>query len=150
HTQFRKGRSGNPGGRPRREPIERLKALTLQEAYRGVVIKREDGVAEPALAIQAILRSQIELAMNGNVRAQRDILNAVRTFERADAEAAAVNAYVEELVRQAADVEEALQAARDDAPTAEKKMSYVEAARRVIALLGLGKPKSDTTKSETT
>ncbi len=73
HTQFRKGQSGNPGGRPRREPVERLKALTLQEAYRGVVIKREDGVGMPAFAIQAILRSQIEFAINGNVRAQRDI-----------------------------------------------------------------------------
>jgi hypothetical protein len=59
-TQFRKGQSGNPGGRPRRESVERLKALTLQEAYRGVVTKEND-VAIPVPAVQAILRSQIEL-----------------------------------------------------------------------------------------
>jgi hypothetical protein len=153
HTQFRKGQSGNPGGRPRREPVERLKALTLEEAYRGVVIKREDGVGMPAFAIQAILRSQIELAINGNVRAQRDILNAVRAYERADAEAAALDAYVEELVRQAADLEEALKAGEETkrAAPVEKKMSYVDAARRITFLLGLNKSavKSEAAKSET-
>jgi Family of unknown function (DUF5681) len=70
HTQFSKGQSGNPGGRPRRrEPMERLKSLTLQEAYRGVAIRDKNGIAQPAFAIEAILRSQIELAMNGNIRA---------------------------------------------------------------------------------
>jgi hypothetical protein len=80
HTQFRKGRSGNPYGRPPRDPAQRLKALTLQEVYRGVVIK-ENGLAVPATAMQAILRSQVELATNGNVQAQRAILAAVRRFE---------------------------------------------------------------------
>jgi hypothetical protein len=41
HTQFRKGQSGNPGGRPRRRPVQRANALVLAEAYRSVVI-RED------------------------------------------------------------------------------------------------------------
>jgi hypothetical protein len=116
HTQFQKGRSGNPGGRPRRAPEGRLKELTLQEVYRGVVVKRPDGIAEPELAIQAILRSQVELAMNGNVRAQRDILNAVRAYEREDAEAAA------------------LQAEKDAATPEAKKMSINEAARRIALL----------------
>jgi hypothetical protein len=151
HTQFRKGRSGNPGGRPRRrEEVERLKALTLAEAYRGVVLKREDGVAMPALAIEAILRSQIELAMNGDVRAQRDILNAVRAYERADAETAALDAYGEELVRQAADLEVALKAieqAKRAAPVA-KSMSYAEAAERIKVLLKSA-AESETAGSET-
>jgi hypothetical protein len=141
HTQFRKGQSGNPGGRPRGEPVERLRALTLQEAYRGVVIQ-ENGIAAPVQAVQAILRSQVALAMSGNVRAQRDILNAVRAYERADAEAATVEAYIEGLVQQAADLEEVIEAAKRTAPTAEKKMSYVEAARRICFLLGLGKASS--------
>ena len=138
HTQFRKGQSGNPGGRPQREPIERLKALTLQEAYRAVVIM-EDGRAQPVSAIQAILRSQIELAMKGNVRAQRDILAAVRNYEREDAEEAAEVAYLEGVVQQATDLSEAIEAANSAAPPVEKKMSYAEAAQRVRDLLGLNK-----------
>jgi hypothetical protein len=94
----------------------------------------------PALAVEAILRSQIELAMNGNVRAQRDILNAVRAYERADAEEAA--AYVEELARRGADLEEAVRAAERAMPTAEKKINYIEAARQIKELLGLNKPRS--------
>jgi Family of unknown function (DUF5681) len=136
HAQFRKGKSGNPGGRPQREPIERLKALTLHEAYRMVIVM-EDGVAQPVSAVEAILRSQIELARNGNVRAQRDILTAVRTFERE--EAAAADAYSEALVQVATDVAERLEAAERAAPTVKKEMSYAEAAQRVTELLGLNK-----------
>ena len=80
HTQFRKGQSGNPGGRPRRQPVRRADALLLAEAYRSVAIK-EDGRMVPVTALQAILRSQIELAINGNYRAQRDILKAVQRLE---------------------------------------------------------------------
>lgn len=84
HTQFRKGRSGNPGGRPRGLPVQRANALLLQEAYRVVAIK-EDGRMVPVSAMQAILRSQVELAINGHFRAQRDILQAVQGIERSKA-----------------------------------------------------------------
>jgi hypothetical protein len=80
HTQFRKGQSGNPGGRPRRLPVQRANALLLAEAYRSVAIK-QDGRMIPVTALQAILRSQIELAINGDYRAQRDILKAVQHLE---------------------------------------------------------------------
>ena len=73
HTQFRKGQSGNPGGRPRR----RLDELALYEAYRTTVVV-EDGHAMPIPAIQAVLRRQLESAASGNVRAQRDILAMIR------------------------------------------------------------------------
>jgi hypothetical protein len=87
HTQFQKGRSGNPGGRPRKLPVERLKALALHEAYRSVIVM-EDGYATPLRAIQAVLRSQLKLAAAGNVRAQHAILTMIRDIERVDAIAA--------------------------------------------------------------
>src|SRR5262249_4011389 len=80
HTQFCKGQSGNPGGRPRRLPVQRANALLLAEAYRSVAIKEDDRMV-PVTALQAVLRSQIELAINGNYRAQRDILKAVQHLE---------------------------------------------------------------------
>src|SRR5262249_39742173 len=81
HTQFQKGQSGNPGGRPRRLPGERLEELALYEAYR-TTIGREAGHAIPRPAIQAVLRRQIESAASGHVRAQRDILAMIRDIER--------------------------------------------------------------------
>src|SRR5262252_571333 len=81
HTQFQKGHSGNPGGRPRRLPAERLEELALYEAYRTTIVM-EDGHAIPMPAIQAVLRRQLESAASGNVRAQRDILAMVRDIER--------------------------------------------------------------------
>src|SRR5499427_1991097 len=82
HTQFQKGHSGNPGGRPRRLPAERLEELALYEAYRTTIVM-EDGHAIPMPAIQAVLRRQLESAASGNVRAQRDILTMIRDIERA-------------------------------------------------------------------
>jgi len=114
HTQFRKGQSGNPGGRPRRTVTARAKALALREAYRTVTVKEGDRtLALPA--IQAILRSQIVLAAKGNVQAQRAVLAAIQTIEQENVEVAAV-------------------AARN----APKEMNYTEAARRVAFLLRLG------------
>src|SRR5712671_44660 len=82
HTQFHKGQSGNPGGRPRRLPAKRLDELALYEAYRPTVVM-EDGHAVPMPAIQAVLRRQLESAASGNVRAQRDILAMIRDIEQA-------------------------------------------------------------------
>jgi hypothetical protein len=45
HAQFQKGQSGNPGGRPRRPPAERLEELALYEAYRTTIVM-EDGHAD--------------------------------------------------------------------------------------------------------
>src|SRR5262252_6570403 len=81
HTQFQKGQSGNPGGRPRWSQARRLEELALHEAYRTTIVM-EDGHATPMPAIQAVLRSQIQSAASGNVRAQRDILAMIRDIER--------------------------------------------------------------------
>jgi hypothetical protein len=80
HTRFRKGQSGNPAGRPRARLT--AKQLTLDEAYRAVVVKEDgDGRAEPVPALQAVLRSQIALAIKGNGPAQRAVLAAVQAIE---------------------------------------------------------------------
>jgi len=82
HTQFQKGQSGNPGGRPRRSLPARLDELALDEAYRPTIVV-EDGVARPMPVIQAILRRQLQSAAGGNARAQRDVLAMIRDVERA-------------------------------------------------------------------
>src|SRR5215470_11698251 len=91
HTQFLKGQSGNPGGRPRRTASERAKALALREAYRTITVKEGDR-ARAVPAIQAILRSQIVLAANGNVQAQRAVLEAIQVIEQENVEVAALAA----------------------------------------------------------
>jgi Family of unknown function (DUF5681) len=80
HTQFRKGQSGNPGGRPRGVTPGRAQTLALEEAYRVIAVKDgKDMVALPAL--QAILRSQIALAAKGNGPAQRAVIAMVQALE---------------------------------------------------------------------
>jgi hypothetical protein len=140
HAQFRKGRSGNPGGRPRRPATERVKALPLREAYRTITVK-EGGRALALPAIQAILRSQIGLAAKGNVQAQRAVLAAIQTIEDENvlaAKFAAIRAAPAQVLAAPATIErdcaEALALADHNAG---RTMSYVEAAQRIRTLLRL-------------
>jgi len=141
NAQFRKGRSGNPGGRPRRAPTERVKALALREAYRTITVK-EGGRAFALPAIQAILRSQVVLAAKGNVQAQRAVLATIRTIEGEnvfEAVLAAAHAMpAEEMLAAASTIapnspEAVALAAHDTGRT----MSYTEAAQRIRTLLRL-------------
>jgi hypothetical protein len=104
HTRFRKGQSGNPRGRPRSTATKHARELVLQEAYRTVIVK-EDGMALPLPAIQAVLRSQIDLALKGNVQAQRAVLAAIRAVEQqkgSEATFAAIDATAAEAAARAA------------------------------------------------
>jgi hypothetical protein len=83
HPRFRKGQSGNPAGRPRKSGRPCAKELTLAEAYRAVVVKDDGGGhAVPVPALQAILRSQVTLAIKGNGPVQRAVLAACRRSKR--------------------------------------------------------------------
>jgi hypothetical protein len=90
-TRFRKGQSGNPGGRPRGVTGGRAKALALKEAYRMVRIKEGDRILYVP-AIQAILRGQIALAAKGNGSAQRAVIEKVQAIEQEIALEAAAEA----------------------------------------------------------
>ena len=125
HTRFRKGKSGNPGGRPRRTAAECAKALALREAYRRVSVK-EGKVVVALPAIQAILRSQVVLAAKGNVQAQRAVLAAIQTIEQENAEAAA-------------------HAAEN---ASKEPINYIDAARRISLLLHLASEEEKQLKSD--
>jgi hypothetical protein len=125
-TRFRKGQSGNAGGRPRGMTAGRAKALALKEAYRIVNVKAGDRIiALPAL--QAILRSQVALAAKGNGPAQRAVIEAVHAIER---EAAA---------QEAAEI-------KDKAN--ECPMSDIEVARRIAFFLHRAKEASKDREQE--
>ena len=113
HTRFSKGKSGNPGGRPRGLTAGRATALALKEAYRLVSVKEGDKVITLP-AIQAVLRSQVALAAKGNGLAQRTVIEAIQAIER-------------EIAAHVAAKERALA----DTPA----MSDLELARRIAFLL---------------
>ena len=81
HSRFRKGKSGNPGGRPRGMTAGRAAALALKEAYRPVTVREGDKILTLP-AIQAVLRSQVALAARGNGPAQRTVIEAIHAIER--------------------------------------------------------------------
>jgi Family of unknown function (DUF5681) len=83
--RFRKGRSGNPRGRPRGVVTQRrLNALVLREAYRPVTV-REGGKEKTMPAIQALLRSLMTQAVRGKGPAQRMLIQAIQAIEHQNA-----------------------------------------------------------------
>ena len=94
HTRFRKGQSGNPGGRPRDITARRANALALKEAYRSVFVREGDKVMRLP-AIQAVLRAVIARAAKGNGSAQRTIFEAVQAIEKEDTAQAATKESVQ-------------------------------------------------------
>jgi hypothetical protein len=80
HSQFCKGQSGNPSGRPHSSVVERAKALVRQEAYRKITVRDGDKVVKMT-ALQAVLRAQFARAAKGSVAAQREISNRIQAIE---------------------------------------------------------------------
>jgi hypothetical protein len=87
HSQFKKGQSGNPRGRPRGrkhaewEPYERMKELVLQESYR-LVEFQEGGQKIRLPLIQLMIRKMGISAAQGNSRARRDYMDLLGSIEQ--------------------------------------------------------------------
>lgn len=91
--RFRKGRSGNPRGRPRgarNKPkidtgigMRGAEAYLRAEAYRMVTLREGDNVIELP-AIQAVFRAMGVAAMKGNRFAQRTLADMIRKVEHED------------------------------------------------------------------
>jgi Family of unknown function (DUF5681) len=112
-TKFRKGASGNPGGRPRGMTAGRANQIALKEAYRKVRVKEGDSVISLP-AIQVVMRGLVANAAKGSGPAQRTLIATVQTIER-------------ELASQAT------MAAKAEAD--KPQMAELDAARRVAFLL---------------
>ena len=85
--RFRKGVTGNPGGRPRGMTAGRAKRLALQEAYRPITVREGDKVSTLP-TIQALMRQQGRLAAKGNGPAQRAFIDRVHAIEQDEVQAA--------------------------------------------------------------
>jgi hypothetical protein len=90
--QFKKGRSGNPKGRPKKNTAQprfgalgggiadRLSAMALDEATRPITVREGDKVSElPAL--QALFRTMFRAAAQGDTKAGRQLLEVIARAE---------------------------------------------------------------------
>ncbi len=107
HTRFVTGVCANPRGRPPGVSAARVKVLALKEAYRRVRVREGDKVTHMP-AIQAVLRSQLALAVKGHGPAQRAVLAAVEAIEQEFAAAAAERFKAEAAARPATNYNDAV------------------------------------------
>jgi hypothetical protein len=91
-AQFKKGQSGNPGGRPRKqkgEPPTIISSSMADNVLRSeigrVVELTEGGQRKKLEMLELVTRAQLKSAATGNHIAQRDVLRQVREMEERDA-----------------------------------------------------------------
>lgn len=86
HSRFKKGKSGNPRGRPKgsknKPPTDSsLRTLLLDEANRQLSL-HENGKPITMSVVQAIIRSMQAKAFKGNVPAQKALLDLIQQAEQ--------------------------------------------------------------------
>ncbi len=82
-TRFKKGVSGNPAGRPRKEPVmdAGIRAAILEESKRTVTVQENGGTSQISTR-DAVIRSQFKSAAQGNPYAQERFLKRVEQAEK--------------------------------------------------------------------
>ena len=73
-TQFQTGKSGNPRGRPKG-------ARNLKSQFLEAVNAPETGEPESGSKLQAAIKAQIAKAVQGDIRAIRDVMERVEKWE---------------------------------------------------------------------
>ena len=71
HTQFKKGQSGNPNGRPKRECFHTLLEQVLDEE---VTLTTSDGKKVVASKLEAVFQQMISQCMKGDKEAMKLLL----------------------------------------------------------------------------
>ncbi len=102
--QFKKGQSGNPNGRPKKNRSaaavsggtqDRLATMALEEATRPITVREGERVTRMP-AMQAVFRSMFRLAAQGDPIAQRQVINLIARAE--SDRAASAKSYLKEAI----------------------------------------------------
>jgi hypothetical protein len=80
HTQFKKGQSGNPKGRPKK--VKNITLLVEEELKRRIDV-RENGRRKRISKLQAIIKTLVNSAIGGDIRSLKLIIEEKRKTEPA-------------------------------------------------------------------
>ena len=84
-TQFKKGQSGNPKGRPKGR---RNMATVLEKALREQVVINENGRRKAISKLEAVFKQLVNKAVSGDLRALHQLTPLMRSAEERSSEAA--------------------------------------------------------------
>jgi hypothetical protein len=79
HTQFRAGQSGNPKGRPKK--VATVNEVFMKELQSLVSMTTSNGKKRKISVLQAIAKRQANLAVNGDPKAARLVLDQLRELK---------------------------------------------------------------------
>jgi hypothetical protein len=79
-TRFQKGKSGNPSGRPKKDPEPQDLGLVLQSIDSETIVVVDNGQRKRMTKAEIGFRQQFTKAIKGDLRAARLILKMVRRY----------------------------------------------------------------------
>jgi hypothetical protein len=76
---YKKGHSGNPSGRPKRESIKLEAALNASLSE--TITVRAKGKEKRVTSLEAVLRSQMQAALRGNLNALKRVIKLAKKWD---------------------------------------------------------------------